>query len=228
MYRPSVDESVDDVVVTYASGDGVYTTSEIEVMESISTGAALPVELAQFDALADGRDAVLVWRTLSETNNAGFWVEHAAARDTAFTPLAFVEGHGSTNEARTYRHRVEALPAGTHRFRLRQVDFDGSFAYSAEVSVSVGLPDGYLLSAAYPNPFNPETRLDLEVARRERVEVAVYDALGRRVQTLYAGELTPGRRQELVLSGTGLGSGLYLIRARGESFEVTRTALLVR
>ncbi|WP_457652233.1 T9SS type A sorting domain-containing protein, partial [Rhodocaloribacter sp.] len=116
----------------------------------------------------------------------------------------------------------------THRFRLKQVDFDGSFAYSPEVEVEIALPEAFVLGEAYPNPFNPVTRLSLSVRETERVEVSVYDVTGRRVGLLHQGPVKAGQTRELVFDGSRLGSGLYFIRARGESFEATRQVVLVK
>ncbi len=60
--------------------------------------------------------------------------------DEGWRTLAFVEGQGTTTEAHAYTHRVEGLAPGTHRFLLRQVDFDGRFAYGPEVAVTVDVP----------------------------------------------------------------------------------------
>ncbi len=226
--RPATNLSDTDITVDYLVGDGIYTTGDIEFVQTFMTSVPLPVELTDFTALADGQDAVLVWQTATETNNAGFTVEHAAPSDTTFTAVAFVEGQGTTAEAHRYRHRVEGLAPGAHRFRLKQVDFDGSFAYSAEVEVEVSLPEAFALGEAYPNPFNPVTRLELSVRETEQVEVSVYDVMGRRVGVLHRGSVKAGQRQELVFDGSRLGSGLYFIRARGETFEATRQVMLVK
>ena len=85
-----------------------------------------------------------------------------------------------------------------------------------------------MLGEAYPNPFNPVTRLSLAVRESERVEVSVYDVTGRRVGVLHRGVMKAGQTQELVFDGSGFGSGLYFIRARGDSFEATRQVMLVK
>ena len=89
-------------------------------------------------------------------------------------------------------------------------------------------PDGYILSAAFPNPFNPQTHLTLAVAARQRVAVAVYDALGRRVARLHDGMLAPHQTHRFAFEAAHLPSGLYVIRATGETFAATRRVVLVR
>ena len=201
---------------------------------------SLPVELVSFEALADGSTATLSWTTASEENNTGFHVEHrraSASTDDAtdhatgtFEALGFVEGYGTTSQAHHYRFQSAQLEAGRHVFRLRQVDFDGTASYSAEVEVevAVSLPQGYRLSAAYPNPFNPRSVFELEVAQAQHVRVRLYDVLGRRVAVLFDGVVEAGSVQEVVIEGSALASGVYLYRAEGERFEATRQVSLIK
>jgi len=98
-------------------------------------------QLVAFAAIVDGHDVVLVWQTASETNNAGFFIEMAVAshavKDTAFAQHDFVDGFGTTEATLTYHYRVEALEPGSYTFRLKQVNYDGTFEYSPEVEVVV-------------------------------------------------------------------------------------------
>jgi hypothetical protein len=86
------------------------------------------------------------------------------------------------------------------------------------------------LGAPVPNPFNPMTRISLDVRAARSVDVGVYDARGRRLRTLVAGTRAPGR---YVLewdgadeSGTRVASGVYFARLRsGELRQVRRLVL---
>ncbi|MFQ5571498.1 MAG: hypothetical protein ACE5G0_17605 [Rhodothermales bacterium] len=187
----------------------------------------LPVELVAFEAFVDGDEVTLTWATASETNNAGFEVEREMETGK-WKMVGFVEGHGTTLERQTYAHRIEALEPGRYVYRLKQIDFDGTFEYSPEVEVSVAVPGRFYLSPAYPNPFNPKTQVNLAVAQRQRVQVAVYDGLGRRVASLYAGMLEADQTRRMVFEAGGLPSGLYVIRAVGETFSVVRSVMLIR
>jgi len=90
------------------------------------------------------------------------------------------------------------------------------------------LPEGYRLSGAYPNPFNPSTTLTLEVAAAQRVRVEAFDAVGRRVATLFDGPVTPGAPRSLSFEAGGLPSGPYLLRVTGETFRATRRVTLLK
>ena len=90
------------------------------------------------------------------------------------------------------------------------------------------MPNGYLLEAVYPNPFNPSATVGFAVARTQRVEVGLYDALGRKVRTLFSGTVQANTRFETRVDGSGLPSGLYLIRFSGDGFSTTRRATLLK
>jgi len=135
--------------------------------------SSLPVELVSFEAVLTGPDVVLIWRTATETNNAGFEVEFRRMAEESFTSFVFVEGNGTTTEVQEYVYRVRDLEPDTYTFRLKQIDFDGAFEYSTEVEATMTVPDSYYLSDAYPNPFNPSTQFSVAVAADQHVSVNV-------------------------------------------------------
>lgn len=82
--------------------------------------------------------------------------------------------------------------------------------------------------AAYPNPFNPRTRITLSVTRRQHVAVAAYDVTGRRVAVMFEGALEVGSPRTFTFEAAALPSGVYLIRAAGETFVDTQTVTLFK
>lgn len=190
----------------------------------------LPVELATFEGVADGPDVVLSWKTTTETNNAGFEVQHKEARERGGTgeweTLTFVEGAGTTGKPQSYEHRATGLARGTHLFRLKQVDLDGSATFSKEIEVALGVPDRFALGGAYPNPAEARATIPFDVSRRAHVRMVLYDVLGRRVATLVDGKRPPGRHLVRLEAGR-LASGLYFYRIQMGSFRATKK-LVVR
>ncbi|MEP0548719.1 MAG: T9SS type A sorting domain-containing protein [Rhodothermales bacterium] len=89
-------------------------------------------------------------------------------------------------------------------------------------------PDALALSAAYPNPFRTSTALVLTAPAAQRVTVELFDALGRNVATLFDGAVAGGEVRTLALEAVALPSGLYVVRARGEGFTLTRRVTLLR
>ncbi|GAB5518869.1 MAG: hypothetical protein RhofKO_11200 [Rhodothermales bacterium] len=190
--------------------------------------AALPVELTVFEAALDNGEVFLEWTTASETNNAGFAVEHQAPEQTAWAEVAFVGGAGTTTVEQVYQHRFTSDVPGVHRFRLKQVDFDGTFAYSPEVEATLEMAETFVLSAVYPNPFNPSAQFSVRVREAQQVSVAVYDALGRQMANVFSGPLSATTAHVFTLDGSQWASGLYVVRVRGEQFVRSQTVSLIK
>ncbi len=189
-------------------------------------GSLLPVELTAFTATLDGASARLNWTTVSETNNAGFAVEHAGP-GLAFADAGWVDGNGTTLEAHNYRFAVANLAAGTHRFRLRQTDLDGATELSPVVELSVGLSETSRLSLA-PNPASDESRVSVQVQRAQTVRVSIFDALGREVAVLLDGAMGADEALSLAVDASALPAGLYMVRLTGETVRQTRTLIVAR
>jgi len=218
------------VTATDVSGSG----TSVEDSFTATVSAPLPVELVSVEAVLDGDAVLLTWATASETNNAGFEVQHGAVDEALpeaevdWSALGFVAGAGTSSAHRAYMYRVDALPPGLHRFRLRQLDFDGSFVVSPEVEAWVELAETFVLSAAYPNPFTRRTSFTLAVREVQPVRVAVYDMLGRRMELLHDGILEPSRIYSFTIDGAGWASGTYLYRIIGTTFSSSYMIVLVR
>lgn len=199
---------------TYSSSNDTCNGNDVDGCATAC--ASLPVELTQFSAVADAGGVRLHWETATETDNAGFEIQHITTG--AFTEIGFVEGQGTTLLPQTYTYHVADLAPGVHRFRLKQVDFDGTAAFSGVVEAFMEVPGDYALSDAYPNPFTDAATFTLAVARTQHVQVEVFDMQGRRVALLHDGPLQADTAHPFVLAAGTLPSGTYLYRATGEHF----------
>lgn len=200
-----------------------YTSSGIETFEryiDIKTGDLLPVELTRFAASTTDEAVLLQWRTASETNNAGFEVQHAPGDSTVtadWHALDFVEGAGTTQRPQTYRYRIADMPPGTHRFRLQQRDLDGTETFSPVVTTTLSLASPLRLTPPSPNPARQTATLRFGVQNAASATLAVYDALGRKVSTLHDGPPPTGRLQTVRVNTTQLPSGTYFVRLSTEN-----------
>ena len=186
----------------------------------------LPVELTALAAHTDGPSVRLTWETASETNNAGFHVETrpATGEPAAWRTVGHVAGAGTTAERRTYALDVPGLDPGPHRFRLRQVDLDGTATHSAEVEATVEMTEPARLVLAGPNPFRDRTAVVLTVRDAQHTRVLLVDALGRQVAVVHDGVLTANAPHRFTLDAAPLAPGLYALVAEGER---SRAKLLV-
>ncbi len=177
---------------------------------------ALPVELTSFSAVYNNNSVILNWITSSEINNSGFEIERASSltspRQEIWEKIGFVNGNGTTTE-KSYYSFVDNNVLDIAYYRLKMVDFDGSFQYSAVVEVKSGHLNGFELSQNYPNPFNPVTVINYRIAQHSSVELIIYDILGNTVCRL-VDEIKPAGTYEALFDASSLSSSVYFYTLR--------------
>ncbi|MFC2119949.1 T9SS type A sorting domain-containing protein, partial [Bacteroidota bacterium] len=172
--------------------------------------AIVPVELTSFAANVNNEgDVILNWTTATETNNQGFEVQRST--DNQFTTIGFVDGFGTSTENHNYSYVDGSVQAGSYTYRLKQVDYDGTFEYSDIVEVNVTVPDVFSLEQNYPNPFNPSTMIKFSLAADSKVSLTVFDILGQEVSNLISGNLAAGLH-EINFNASNINSGVYFYR----------------
>jgi hypothetical protein len=187
------------------------------VME-IST-PIIPVELASFAASVLNDAVELSWMTATETNNQGFEIQRSSSSTMPvqeWINAGYVSGFGTTTEPKSYSYIDSKLEAGSYTYRLKQIDFDGSFVYSNAIEVEVTAPNKFSLEQNFPNPFNPGTKIKftipnspLSLGEGQGVRLIVYDVMGNEIATLVNEELPAGEYEVEfnAVSHSGLPSG---------------------
>jgi hypothetical protein len=194
--------------------------------------AVIPVELTSFSALPNGTEVLLQWTTATELNNQGFQIERKDA-DNSWTNIAFVNGYGTTSEKQNYSYKDMNLNSGTYTYRLKQMDFNGSYEYSNVIEVEIVIPLQYSLGQNFPNPFNPETRIKYYLPFDSNVRITVYNSIGEKLKELVNGINNAGTH-EIIFNADDYSSGVYFYSIEAlsfdgkENFKSTRKMLLVK
>jgi hypothetical protein len=174
--------------------------------------------LTSFTASADYGVVELQWITATETNNQGFEVQRSAGGE--FETIAFVNGYGTTTETQAYSYSDRNVNVGSYSYRLKQVDFDGTFEYSGVVEVDVPAPAVFALDQNYPNPFNPSTMISFRLAVDSKVSMTVFNVLGQEVASLLNSNLVAGSH-EVNFDASSLNSGVYMYRIEAAGIDGT-------
>lgn len=186
----------------------------------------VPVEFTSFSSIVSGNNILLEWNTATETNNSGFEIERKTINKN-FEYVGFVSGAGTTTEPRSYSFTDYQLSSGTYVYRLKQIDYDGSFEYSNEVEAEVIAPSIYSLEQNYPNPFNPTTNIDFSIAEAGIVKIAVYNMLGQEVK-LVLDEFKETGSHKIQFNASALTSGVYFYKLETANFNQTRKMILAK
>ena len=206
------------------NGLAVGNTSEFSGNITVSNNLPLPVELVAFEVRAAKADAQLTWTTASEKNNDHFDVERSFD-GTGFAKIAAVAGQGSKSSSTDYALAdagVAAKATGPVYYRLRQVDADGTTAFSPVRTVAFGKTAASAI-ALHPNPAAATTQLDLGLLPAGTYQVSLLDLAGRAVLDL---RLPAGLAHPLDLAPVA--SGSYVVRVRGTAADGTVVNLATR
>jgi hypothetical protein len=200
-----------------------------QVITPYSQGRVLlPVELFSLEVSILGKLVNISWKTATEMNNKGFEIQRRTGKNTWQT-VGFVKGKGTTTQSQSYSFsdNLEGLiVCGKVYYRLKIVDFNGSYEYSTEVVVNL-LPKSLELAQNYPNPFNPSTIISWQSPVSGKQTLKVYDLLGNEVATLVDENRNAGS-YEIEFNGNHLASGVYLYRIQVGSFIQTKKMILMK
>ena len=191
----------------------------------IQDSTTIPVELNNFSANVDNGKVYLNWETATETNNLGFYIERkeifSDGNENDWREIGFKEGKGNSTERNYYSFEDRPISDGTYFYRLKQMDYDGTFKYSNELEVGLFTVRSFELSQNYPNPFNPSTTISFQLPEESFITLKVFDAIGTEVETIAEGKY-PAGVHEVVFDADKLSSGLYLYRIISGNVELTK------
>ena len=199
----------------------------------------IPVELVSFTANTSGSNVTLMWTTASETNNQGFEIERTSSSDSkeikgtsplqGWEKIGFVDGNGNTVGISNYSFTDNLTHTHNHTlyYRLKQIDFDGTFQYSQIIEVEIFVAYEFILNQNYPNPFNPSTTIKYSVPNNSYVTVKVYDVLGNEIGELVNEEKSAGV-YEVEFDANKLSSGVYFYKLQAGSLVDTKKMILIK
>jgi hypothetical protein len=192
---------------------------------------AVPVELTSFTASLSDHKVVLNWSTATELNNYGFEIEKTQGLNGKWFTAGFVNGNGNSEEVIKYTFTDKFPFTGKSYYRLKQIDYDGSYEYSEIVSVDYSGVTEYELSQNYPNPFNPVTDINYSIPNPGKVSLKIYNILGVEVAELVNEYKEAGKHSvefsTRLLKGE-LGSGVYFYTLNSGNFVQTRKMIVIK
>lgn len=202
-----------DINTNIAIWQGITSFSDFSLMNQ-RDDIPYPVEWLDFSANQINDKISLLWKTATESNSNYFVIEHATG-NMAFKSIGQQKAAGSSSDIKTYSFIHHDASEGTNYYRIRQVDFDGSFDYSKTVQVQLNKQNEELL--LYPNPISTGTRVNIVTGCNTQL-LEIFSPDGRLIMHLE----TPQEKVSFYPNS----KGVFIIRSIGSKFQYTRKLIV--
>jgi hypothetical protein len=185
-------------------------------------------------SMQSANSAMLKWSTATEVNNSGFEIERRSTNGEQSTvnswqKVGFVAGAGTSNSQKEYTYQDVNLAPGVYVYRIKQIDNNGAFKYSASTQVDAGVAGkNFELLRNYPNPFNPTTNMQFSVPQDGYASLKVYNMLGQEIATLFDGMAQAGHYIPATFDGSRFASGIYFSRLQYNGKSLVQRMLMTK
>ncbi len=199
-----------------------------------TTDQPLPVGMSYFNSEVNGSRVKLKWSTYWELNNARFEIQSRLERNGEtgeWIKHGHVQGSGTTNLPVDYEHNVDLSLPGKYSFRLKQIDYNGNFEFHYLNSpVEIRNPAKFDVSQNYPNPSNPNSKVDIQLPFDGVLLVQLFDITGKEMK--YSSGFKSAGFHSVSIDGTDLSSGIYFYRItlknEERNYSIIKKMILVK
>ena len=214
-----------DMIAWDGNGDGSVEFHTGTGGSSIELGNALSEVVTDYEITLN--PDIITYGATGASDHASFW-------DYNYPAMLGIEDYSS--DFNPYYHttgdNMSHLDTGMfYEFTKAAVGGAATLAIPDTVYTFVGdsdgLPDGYALHPAYPNPFNAATTISFAISNQTEIDLAVYDILGRKVTTLFSGSVNAGTHRITWNAGDQT-SGVYFYRLTTIDTEATGRMTLLK
>jgi hypothetical protein len=211
-YNDGINDGGGDVVNAWAS---TYTVSPWRasdhdaILMGLTLSATLPVSLTHFAAVKENATSKINWTTAQEANSREFVVERSSDNGNSWQVIATVLAAGNSSSDITYTAYDRNPVKGVNLYRLKSVDLDNQFDYSATRRVNFDTKYTYGL---YPNPTKAVLQITTDNASRFSGTLQVLNPQGQ----VLINKTIKGGNQPLQLDVAPLLSGMYFLKITAE------------
>ncbi len=202
------------------AAEGNFTDSGL----CYNTLCLMPIELLDFRGEASACRVRLHWATATEENSSHFIIERSYD-GISFEDIGRMEAAGYSQDLQNYEFNTDQLQAYAY-YRLKQVDFDGQYAYTDVIRIhSTCFEPGGVIEV-YPNPVytGENVNIKLQSATTESAQIVVTDINGRVVSDIPT-QLNEGPNM-LQFSISDLPNGSYFVQMKGTTWNSTAKKIL--
>ncbi|MCK9583930.1 MAG: T9SS type A sorting domain-containing protein [Candidatus Cloacimonetes bacterium] len=204
---------------------------------------ALPLELSSFTTTITADNFVQInWITGSETGLSGYRIyRNSSNEQSSAICISLLINAYNYSYQHNYSYLDNDVDAGWWYYWLEALEWDGSQYLFGPLFVSLsnlglepslGTPLISGIKSIYPNPFNPNTTITIELSKPSHVQMGIYNLKGELVRSLYSGNKDTGT-YHIAWDGINnqrqtCGSGIYIIKLRAEGKSTQAKLTLMR
>lgn len=211
---PQLVASGGGAIVTWQDGRVSATDNNIYASRLSALGT-LPVTSLTFYGKQTDTGNLLYWTTATEQNNLGFNIERSAD-GVLFNTIGFTEGSGNSSVQQSYSF-TDKLPLNNKNYyRLKQMDRDGKFTYSAIILLQATARSAVV--SMYPNPVSDKINITIQTSRSEKIQ---WQLLNNKGQLVKQGnwQLTQGSNALPAINISHVASGIYYLKLNSSSLQ---------
>lgn len=207
--------------VSYSVGQIGFTsfdsTTNAGIQQAFDNSISLPITGLTLNAIKKGNEVVVQWETTSETNSSHFIVQRSTTTNSISDSVGKVFAKGNSNILSKY-YWIDKLPSkGVNYYKLKQVDKDGKFVYSA--TVAVNFETGIIVSC-YPNPTTSSIKLDIGTNNFKSYFYEIYSLSGKLLQKAMIANTVTTINMEAMQAAT------YIIKVTNNKNEIVSIVVI--
>lgn len=201
-----------------------YALDDIK-FSTCPAGGPLPVQFLSISAKQKGSRVSVTWSTASEINNKYYDVEKSIDGGANWVLVSTVKGSGNSSTKKSYEATDIRPTPGYNYYRIKQVDIDGQYKYSATANVKMLIEKSSAFVLA--NPFKDRITIEFLSKSNQAVNVSLYDVAGKRVAAERMVIPQGSTRQTLDNIGS-IQKGMYILNIKDENGEVLYNGKLIK
>ncbi len=144
-----------------------------------------------------------------------------------FQTVYSVPADTSIEKSYSYLDVVENLSSGILFYRIKQINHDKSEVYTSSAKIGTEKIKPFTVKQNFPNPFNPNTSIEVELFEDTQLQIIVYNLEGKEISVLFQGFASRGLHK-YSFDGSQLSSGIYLYKVLTPEFSETKKMILTK
>ena len=198
-----------------------YIVNSLTFNTPLAIGGTLPVQFTKFETKCTNTGTLISWATAQESNSSSFEIERST-NGSNWINVGSIGAAGNSAVEKAYQ-QVD-LNGGNAFYRIKQVDKDGGFVYTAIERANCAVKT--ITTLIYPVPATDVLNIVIKSDHAVRTQLQVFDIHGKLVKTQDANVQNGNNNFRINLNG--LASGDYIIRSNDASLDLNKVFTIAR